>query len=42
LAERGLAAAPLLTALSVGRLDAEKNPLLLAEILGALRARDPR
>lgn len=40
--QQRLAAAPLLTALSVGRLDAEKNPLLLAEILGALRARDPR
>jgi glycosyltransferase involved in cell wall biosynthesis len=28
--------------LSVGRLDAEKNPLLLAEVLAALCARDPR
>jgi glycosyltransferase involved in cell wall biosynthesis len=28
--------------LSVGRLDAEKNPLLLADVLAALRARDPR
>lgn len=28
--------------LSVGRLDAEKNPLLLAEILARLRASDPR
>jgi glycosyltransferase involved in cell wall biosynthesis len=27
---------------SVGRLDREKNPLLLAEILAELRARDPR
>jgi len=28
--------------LSVGRLDEEKNPLLLAEVLAALRRRDPR
>lgn len=31
-----------LTALSVGRLDAEKNPLLLADVLASLRARDAR
>jgi glycosyltransferase involved in cell wall biosynthesis len=31
-----------LTAISVGRLDPEKNPLLLADTLAALRARDPR
>ncbi|MBS1868207.1 MAG: glycosyltransferase [Actinobacteria bacterium] len=31
-----------LTALSVGRLDEEKNPLLLADALARLRARDPR
>ena len=31
-----------LTAVSVGRLDAEKNPLLLADVLAALRRRDPR
>ncbi len=31
-----------LTAISVGRLDPEKNPLLLADALQALRARDPR
>ncbi len=31
-----------LVALSVGRLDAEKNPLLLADALAALRRRDPR
>lgn len=31
-----------LTVLSVGRLEAEKNPLLLADILSGLRARDPR
>jgi glycosyltransferase involved in cell wall biosynthesis len=31
-----------LTAISVGRLDAEKNPLLLADALLELRARDPR
>ncbi len=31
-----------LTALSVGRLDAEKNPLLLADVLARLRERDPR
>ena len=37
-----LSVAPALTALSVGRLDAEKNPVLLAEILHALRAKDPR
>jgi glycosyltransferase involved in cell wall biosynthesis len=28
--------------LSVGRLDAEKNPLLLADVIAQLRARDPR
>ena len=28
--------------LSVGRLDAEKNPLLLADVLARLRAQDPR
>lgn len=28
--------------LSVGRLETEKNPLLLADVLGLLRARDPR
>ncbi len=28
--------------LSVGRLDEEKNPLLLADVLAGLRARDPR
>jgi glycosyltransferase involved in cell wall biosynthesis len=31
-----------LTAVSVGRLDPEKNPLLLADVLAALRRRDPR
>lgn len=31
-----------LRVLSVGRLDAEKNPLLLADVLAALRADDPR
>jgi glycosyltransferase involved in cell wall biosynthesis len=31
-----------LTLLSVGRVDMEKNPLLLAEVLRRLRARDPR
>lgn len=31
-----------LRVLSVGRLDTEKNPLLLAEVLAALRAEDPR
>lgn len=31
-----------LIALSVGRIDREKNPLLLADILAALRARSPR
>jgi glycosyltransferase involved in cell wall biosynthesis len=31
-----------LTVLSVGRLETEKNPLLLADILAALRAHDPR
>jgi glycosyltransferase involved in cell wall biosynthesis len=31
-----------LTVLSVGRLEEEKNPLLLADILAGLRARDPR
>lgn len=31
-----------LTALSVGRLDREKNPLLLADVLARLRERDPR
>jgi glycosyltransferase involved in cell wall biosynthesis len=34
--------APQLRLLSVGRLDPEKNPLLLPEILALLRARDPR
>ncbi len=33
---------PELTLLAVGRLDAEKNPLLLADILRLLRARDQR
>jgi glycosyltransferase involved in cell wall biosynthesis len=31
-----------LTLLTVGRLDAEKNPLLLAEVIALLRERDPR
>jgi glycosyltransferase involved in cell wall biosynthesis len=31
-----------LTAISVGRLEEEKNPLLLADVLAALRAQDPR
>lgn len=31
-----------LTAISVGRLDPEKNPLLLADVLRELRAKDPR
>ena len=31
-----------LTALSVGRLEAEKNPLLLADVLARLREADPR
>lgn len=31
-----------LRVLSVGRLDEEKNPLLLADVLALLRARDPR
>ena len=31
-----------LVALSVGRLEREKNPLLLADVLAALRERDPR
>lgn len=31
-----------LTILSVGRLEEEKNPLLLADVLARLRARDPR
>ncbi|HEV7614843.1 MAG TPA: glycosyltransferase [Solirubrobacterales bacterium] len=31
-----------LTAVSVGRLDPEKNPLLLADVLAELRRRDPR
>jgi glycosyltransferase involved in cell wall biosynthesis len=31
-----------LTALSVGRIDREKNPLALADVLAALRERDPR
>ena len=31
-----------LVALSVGRIEREKNPLLLADVLAALRARDPR
>jgi glycosyltransferase involved in cell wall biosynthesis len=35
-------AAPLLRLLSVGRLSAEKNPLALADVLAALRDRDPR
>jgi glycosyltransferase involved in cell wall biosynthesis len=35
-------AGPLLQLLSVGRLDAEKNPLLLADTLALLRTRDPR
>jgi glycosyltransferase involved in cell wall biosynthesis len=41
--EPALAAAsqPVRTLLSVGRLDREKNPLLLLEILARLRARDP-
>src|SRR3954451_15102107 len=30
------------TVLSVGRLETEKNPLLLADVLAGLRARDPR
>src|SRR3954471_12262832 len=34
--------APELVALSVGRLEEEKNPLLLADILARLRAQDPR
>jgi glycosyltransferase involved in cell wall biosynthesis len=34
--------APQLRVLSVGRLDPEKNPLLLADILGRLRERSPR
>jgi glycosyltransferase involved in cell wall biosynthesis len=34
--------APGFTALSVGRLETEKNPLLLADILAGLVARDPR
>src|SRR4051794_20260891 len=33
---------PGLTALSVGRLETEKNPLLLADVLAGLVARDPR
>jgi glycosyltransferase involved in cell wall biosynthesis len=32
----------LLKVISVGRLDPEKNPLLLADVLAALRAHDPR
>jgi glycosyltransferase involved in cell wall biosynthesis len=35
-------AAPGFTALSVGRLETEKNPLLLADVLAGLVARDPR
>lgn len=31
-----------LVVLSVGRLDPEKNPLLLADVLASLRSRDPR
>jgi len=31
-----------LTLLTVGRIDREKNPLLLVDVLAALRARDPR
>jgi glycosyltransferase involved in cell wall biosynthesis len=31
-----------LVALSVGRIEREKNPLLLADVLAALRERDPR
>ena len=31
-----------LVALSVGRIEREKNPLLLADVLAALRGRDPR
>jgi glycosyltransferase involved in cell wall biosynthesis len=31
-----------LTAISVGRIDPEKNPLLLADVLSELRSRDPR
>src|SRR3954463_6599998 len=33
---------PAFTVLSVGRLETEKNPLLLADVLAGLRARDPR
>ncbi|HEX3511623.1 MAG TPA: glycosyltransferase family 4 protein [Solirubrobacteraceae bacterium] len=42
--EQALAAAsrPVRTLLSVGRLDREKNPLLLLEIIAELRSRDPR
>lgn len=36
------AGAPGFTVLSVGRLETEKNPLLLADILAGLRAADPR
>jgi glycosyltransferase involved in cell wall biosynthesis len=35
-------AAPGFTVLSVGRLETEKNPLLLADVLAGLRSRDPR
>jgi glycosyltransferase involved in cell wall biosynthesis len=49
ISERELDAAPPdrrwdgeLTVLSVGRLEEEKNPLLLADILARLRGRDPR
>lgn len=35
-------AEPGFTVLSVGRLETEKNPLLLADVLAGLRARDPR
>lgn len=34
--------APTLTLLSIGRLDPEKNPLLLADVLARVRVRDPR
>jgi glycosyltransferase involved in cell wall biosynthesis len=36
------AAGPGFTVLSVGRLETEKNPVLLADILASLRERDPR
>lgn len=41
-ARAGLPADRELTVLSVGRLETEKNPLLLAEVLAGLRASDPR